>query len=248
MGIINKLFSSGKSKKPADLSVLSADMHSHFIPNIDDGSQSFKDSVRYIKRLQEVGYKKIITTPHIMHDYYKNTPEIIAAGLENLIRAVENEGIDIQLEAAAEYLLDGGFEDLINEGKLLTFGEQYLLIELSYFNAPANLKEIIFNLQISGYKVILAHPERYTYWFNNFKIYEELKDRNVFFQLNTISLSGYYSPIVKKMAEKLVDLKMIDFLGTDMHNENYLDGLEKTLYEKYLFKVIETNKLLNNTL
>jgi len=247
MGILN-IFSSGKSKHAADISFLKTDMHSHFIPNIDDGSVSYKDSVAYIKRLKELGFEKIITTPHIMHDYYKNTPEIISEGLESLKRAIVSEGVDIQLEAAAEYLIDGGFENLMKEGKLLTFGDNYLLIELSYFNAPANLKDIIFNLQIAGYKVILAHPERYTYWFNSFKIYEELKDRNVFFQLNIISISGYYSLIVRKMAEKLIDLKMVDFLGTDMHNQNYLDGLEKTLYEKYLFKVLETNKLLNNTL
>jgi len=245
---ILRVFSSGKSKHSADLSALAVDMHSHFIPKIDDGSLSFKDSVGYIKRLQELGYRKIITTPHVMHDYYRNTPEIITEGLKDLKRAVKNEGIEIELESAAEYLIDDGFEDLMKEGNLLTFGDQYLLIELSYFNAPANLKDIIFNLQIAGFKIILAHPERYTYWFDNFKIYEELKDRNVFFQLNMISFSGYYSRIVRKMAEKLVDLKMVDFLGTDMHNQNYLNGLEKTLYEKYLFKVMETNKLLNNTL
>jgi tyrosine-protein phosphatase YwqE len=110
------------------------------------------------------------------------------------------------------------------------------------------LKEFLFDLQIDGYKIILAHPERYAYWFNNFKKYEELKDRGIFFQLNITSLTGYYSADVKKMAEKFVNENMIDFAGSDMHNFNYLDALTRTCSEKYLSKLVDSGKLMNSTL
>jgi tyrosine-protein phosphatase YwqE len=119
---------------------------------------------------------------------------------------------------------------------------------MSYFSPHPNLFNFIFELQIEGYKVILAHPERYSYWFNSFNKYEELKDRGVFFQMNTISLGGYYGLLVKKLAEKLVDAGMIDFLGTDMHNANYMKGLEDTRYEKYLGKLLLSGKIINKTL
>ena len=161
---------------------------------------------------------------------------------------MQAENVQLEVEAAAEYLLDDYFEEKLKTNNLLTFGDKYILVECSYFSPHPNLYTFIFNLQIEGYKVILAHPERYSYWFNNFKKYEDLKDRGVFFQLNTISLCGYYDNMVKKNAEKIIDAGMIDFLGSDMHNFNYLNALKNSQHEKYLAKVLETSKILNSTL
>ena len=107
---------------------------------------------------------------------------------------------------------------------------------------------MLFDLQIAGYKVVLAHPERYSYWNDDFKKYEELKNRNIFLQLNIVSLSGFYSEQSKKMAEKLIDKKMISFLGTDSHNFDYIKSVEESLFEKSLNKVLTTNNILNSTL
>ncbi len=241
-------FVNRRLSEPFDISVLETDMHSHFIPGIDDGCSSMEESVELIRRMSDLGFKKLITTPHVMQDTFKNTPEIILSGLDSLRFAVKNAGIPIEIDAAAEYLIDDGFEDKLKNGKLLSFGKNYVLIELSFFMEPLNLSSIIFDLQISGYKVVLAHAERYSYWNENFKKYEELKNRNVFLQLNTISLGGYYSEQTKEMAEKLIDNKMIDFLGSDMHNHNYLEGLRFALMEKYIKKAVETNTILNSTL
>ncbi|MCU0370890.1 MAG: hypothetical protein MUC31_05700, partial [Bacteroidales bacterium] len=141
-----------------------------------------------------------------------------------------------------------GFEAKMNEGNLLSFSDKYILVELSYFNPHPDLKSFIFNLQVDGYKVILAHPERYTYWFNDFAKYEDLKDRGVFFQVNAVSLAGYYPEPVKRFAEKLIDREMIEFIGSDAHNMNYLQALEKSLHEKALRKLVSSGKLLNDRL
>lgn len=248
---LRKIFSGGSSRnEPAisDFSLLATDMHSHFIPGIDDGAQTLEDSLLLIRHMHRLGFSKLITTPHIQEENFKNTPEIILQGLDRLREALAIEQIPVTLEAAAEYLIDDGFEKLMADGKLLSFSGKHILIELSYFNPHPDLKNVIFNLQVDGYKVILAHPERYSYWFYDFGKYEDLKDRGVYFQLNTVSLAGFYPEQVKKIAEKLIEKNMIDFMGSDAHNMRYMDAMERSLREKTLIRLLASRRLLNSAL
>jgi protein-tyrosine phosphatase len=245
--VFKNFFSSSKPAL-ADFSKVRADMHSHLIPGIDDGARTMEDSIAMIRRMHELGFKKLITTPHIQGEFFKNTPEIILDGLAKVKQAVAAQNIPVELEAAAEYLLDDMFEVKMKAGNLLTFSNKYILVEMSYFSPNPDLKSIIFNLQVDGYKVILAHPERYTYWFKDFAKFEDLKDRGVFFQLNTVSLAGHYPEPVRKFAEKFIENDMIDFIGTDMHNMNYMKSLENSLKEKTLAKLVGSGKLLNAAL
>jgi tyrosine-protein phosphatase YwqE len=232
---------------PVDFSTVKTDMHSHLIPGIDDGAKTIEDSITLVRRLYELGYRKAITTPHIMSDFYKNTPEIIHAGLEKVKQAIANENIDFQIEAAAEYYLDDGFVHKLENEKLLTFGNDYLLFEISYINCPDNLKEIIFQMQVHGYKPIMAHPERYPFWFNRFDEYRAFRDQGVLLQINANSLSGYYGFEAKKVAEKLIDNEMVDLIGTDMHNLTHAEALKRTAKEKSFSKLLDFN-LINKHL
>ncbi len=250
MSFLSNLF--GKKKLasfPADLSVLKTDLHSHFIPGIDDGVKSLEESMRLILGMKELGYKKLITTPHIMSDYYKNTPEIILGGLEKVREELKRNNISIELEAAAEYYLDYEFAEKLQSRNLLTLSDKYVLVEISFLNPPDNLEATIFNLIIAGYKPILAHPERYAFWHGSLEKYQRIKDMGALLQLNILSLTQYYSEGVKKTAEQLVDKGMIDLLGSDMHNDKHLETLRThALYEPYLHKLIESGKLQNSTL
>lgn len=246
MSFISKLFGKKEIIEPVDMSILGADMHSHLIPGIDDGCQKIEESIDIIRNLKALGYKKLITTPHIQNDRFKNNRQIIMAGLDNLKIELIKNSIDIEMEAAAEYLIDDGFTDKYKNEKLLTFGDRFLLVELSYFSEPFNLKNIFFDLQTSGYKVVLAHPERYVYWHNRIEIYQELFDRNIYLQLNINSLTGWYSKESKIVAEKLIDKKLIRFLGSDTHNHVYLSELQKSTSQPYLRKALETNQILNS--
>jgi len=247
--VFKNLFSRTNPKSSlTGFAAVKTDMHSHLIPGIDDGAQTLEDSLQLVRKMNQLGYTKLVTTPHIQSEFYKNTPEIILSGLQQLREAIAGASIPVQVEAAAEYLLDDGFEEKMTDGKLLSFSDKYILVELSYFNPHPNLKSFIFNLQVDGYKVILAHPERYTYWFNDFGKFEDLRDRGVFFQLNAVSLAGYYPEPVKKFAEKLIDKGMIDFIGSDAHNMRYLEALEKSLKERSLAKLIASGKLVNPSL
>ncbi len=250
MSFFSGLFNRKKlTSSPADLSVLKTDMHSHFIPGIDDGAQTMEDSIRLIRGMKELGYQKIVTTPHTMSDYYKNTPEIILGGLEKVREELKKNNINIQLEAASEYYVDFEFGERLKRGELLTFSGKYILIEVSFLNPPDNLETAIFNLIVAGYKPILAHPERYPYWHGNMEKYQRIKDMGALLQLNILSLTQYYSKEVNITAEKLVDLGMIDLLGTDMHHDKHLEAIRtRVLYEPYLHKLLESGKLLNSSL
>ena len=235
-----------KPLNPIGFDCLKTDMHSHLIPNIDDGAYSLEDSIKMITALRKLGYQKIITTPHVMSDFYKNTPEKINAGLALVRAELQKNKIDVQLEAAAEYYLDYDFELKIKEGNLLTFSDKYILVETSFIEAPPNFKELIFKLQIEGYKVILAHPERYP--FMSMQDYEELADRSVFLQLNLLSLLGNYGLVVKDKAQQLIDNNLISFVGTDCHHIGHTDLYKKCQTTKAWHQLVESGELLNHLL
>ena len=222
----------------ADYSPLGADMHSHLIPGIDDGSKSLEESIILIKKFSALGFKKLITTPHIMSDYFRNTPEIILNGLDQLREASASEGINIQLEAAAEYYADEGLQKMIKDKSLLTIGGKYVLFEVSYINPPDNVYRVIFDMQVAGYIPILAHPERYPFWYPKFEEYYKLKEAGALMQINTNSLCGYYGPEAKKIGERMINEQLIDFAGSDLHGMRHMDALHRCLEEKYFLKMV----------
>ena len=248
MGLFQNLFSKKEQVVPIDYSEVVTDMHSHLIPGIDDGAQTIEDSVQLIRELHEMGFKKLITTPHIMSDYYKNTPENIKAGLEKVRAAIKTAGIPIEIDVAAEYYLDEQFLTKLKSPDVLTFGNKYLLFEVSYINKPENLNACIFAIQQQGLKPVLAHPERYPFFYDDFDEYKRLHDRGVLLQLNTNSLTGYYSPAARMIAMRMIDENLIDFIGTDCHHMRHAESLKHCQKEKYLRKIATYPHLLNRTL
>jgi protein-tyrosine phosphatase len=249
MSFFSKIFnSSSKTNIAAQLSLLRCDLHSHFIPGIDDGAKRMEESIAMLRKFSAFGYKKIITTPHVMSDAYRNSPEIILDGLAKLRVALKSANIPIEIDAAAEYYLDYDFEKLVEEKKLLTFGKNHVLFELAFINPPDSLMSVIFKLITNGYKPVLAHPERYSFWHHSFNKYEELIEKGVLFQLNINSLTGHYSHQVKSIAERMIDQNMISFLGSDCHHDGHIELMKKAVYEKSLHKLIESGKLLNSRL
>lgn len=223
------------------------DIHSHLLHGIDDGSKSLEESIRLIKKFRNFGIKNITTTPHILGSFWPNTPEIINEKLEIVRNELAYQNItDIQLNAAAEYMLDERFMRLLYNKNLLTIKDDFILIELSYINPPENVFEIIFDIQANGYKPILAHPERYLFYHYKFGNYKKLKDAGCYFQLNLLSLVGYYGSEVNKTAIQLLKNNLIDFLGSDVHNHNHLQHLNKLGSSKnitLLKPILENNSI-----
>jgi protein-tyrosine phosphatase len=234
------LFSWGRST--GAFPSLQADMHSHLLPGVDDGSKDVKESLELIGSLRQLGYRKLITTPHIYGELYPNTLE----SMENA-RGLLPE-FDFPFRFAAEYFLDDYVEQIVKAGKpLLTIHENWVLVEISFVQPPPDLDRRIFELQVGGYKPIMAHPERYPFWHGNKEIFHGLKERGVLLQVNLLSLIGYYGRPVMETAQYLLREELVDLTGTDCHHQRHIEALRKggRLLDKTLTPLLKKDKLLN---
>ena len=237
-------FKTSKTSPP----LFKTDLHSHLLPGIDDGVKSFDEVSRIISTFQKFGFTKAITTPHIMSDYYKNNPERIRHKTVELKSYLNEKSISFDVECAAEYYFDETLLDQINAGQeLLTFGDNYFLFETNTFSEPFMLDDLIFKLKIKNIKPVMAHPERYQYLQNNLSRVEDLINRGVFMQINSLSLIGFYSKPIQQVARQLIENKMIHFLGSDCHNPDQARHLSKCLSDKFFKKALEL-PLLNHSL
>ncbi len=237
----------GSNKKSFN-STIKVDLHSHLIPGIDDGVRTIEESLAILKKFKNLGFKKVITTPHIMGDFYKNTPEIIRSGLHEVQEAADKENIGIEIGAAAEYFLDEYLIKILkNEEEILTLPGNYLLFELPYINLPIHMDEAIFIMQSQGYKPVLAHPERYQYYQGQLDKLIELREKGIFMQLNLNSVIGYYSRPVEKMAKNMIKKDIVDFVGSDVHNLRHAELLDKSLGSRSIRK-LNSPLLKNNSL
>lgn len=239
-------FSRKKKEAPPDLSWIGTDMHSHLLPGIDDGSPNIETSLIMIQGLQAMGYKKLITTPHVLWELYANTPEMINAALATLRKAVQEAGIDVEIEAAAEYFIDEYFESqLRSKAPLLTISGNKVLVEFSMVTAPMDLQQVLFDMQIQNYQPVIAHPERYAYLLNRKEFFDELKEAGCLFQANLLSFTGYYGKPIQELAEYLAKKEYYDLAGTDLHHERHLSNLKK-LSSSATFARLQESGILKN--
>ncbi|MEP1035240.1 CpsB/CapC family capsule biosynthesis tyrosine phosphatase [Ekhidna sp.] len=228
------------------ITTLDVDIHSHLIPNIDDGSQSMKQSIEMIEELMVLGFRKIITTPHI-HPNYPNRPEVILAGLEGLQKEIAKNNFEIEIEAAAEYFVDEGFHQQVKSKRLiLSFGGKHVLVESSFLNKPVFFESVMFDLQSAGYIPVLAHPERYNFLEGSIEWLEELKSMGVMLQVTLGSIGGYYGNKPEQIGKLLLKNEMVDFLGSDLHRDTHLTFLEKGLKSKEVQKSLNGDKIKNH--
>jgi len=228
--------------------LMEVDIHSHLIPNIDDGAKDMEEAIMLIKELSSLGYKKLITTPHI-NDLFQNKKNDIITRYLILKNELIKRKIQIKLELGAEYYIDDLFRELLGKERLLSFGDKnYLLFEFSYFTEPRDIENLIYDIILEGYTPLLAHPERYIYWHNNFNQYQKLKEMGVFFQLNLNSIGGFYNKDIKNIAEKLIKNSYIDFIGSDTHHLKHIKHLKKSLSLSFYQKIFKYNTILNDTL
>jgi tyrosine-protein phosphatase YwqE len=237
-------------QKESDLfSFLQADMHSHLLAGIDDGVSTEQQAQTIIEEFISLGYRKIVTTPHITGDFYKNTPEIIHKKLADLKQHLAQNNVKINIEAAAEYYLDEHFLSLLQDKKpILCFGsKKYVLFETGFMNYAPFWEEAVFLMKANGYTPVLAHPERYSYVQEDFGFVEKMLTLDVLLQVNMLSLLGYYSKEAQKVAQKLIDARLPHFLASDCHHERHSKLLPQLQTNSYYKKLLNM-KWLNKTL
>lgn len=227
---------------------LVVDIHSHLIPGIDDGAATLSDSIQMILHFKDLGFQKLVTTPHI-HPNYPNTRERILEGLSIVRKELAQRHIEMEIEAAAEYFVDDVFIQKLDNGKpLLSFGDKYVLIECSFLVKPFFFESVIYKLKSQGYKPVFAHPERYKFLEDNIEWLKELKRSGILFQVTLGSLGGYYGKVPKQIAMRLIKDNLVDFLASDLHRTSQVEYLKMGLEMKEVQNALKTGKVLNNSL
>lgn len=221
------MFGIFKKKSPASSYFpIMQDIHSHILPGIDDGSPDIETSLALIRGLMDLGVRRSVATPHVIGDMYRNNPDSIHGALKTLQEALANEGLDFEVSAAAEYMLDAYFLELLADKKvLLTVHDNLILTEFSYSTMPTNPEKMSFAVITEGFTPILAHPERYMYYYKDFNDYHRLKDLGFLLQVNLLSLTGYYGKEAAKAARFMLKNDLVSFVGTDLHHFNHLAAL-----------------------
>ena len=213
------------SKKTPEKLWFSTDIHCHIFPGIDDGSPSVERSMELLERMQEWGFSRIFASPHVTQGSFPNTPDTIAAAGSLLHDALDAAGSSLVLGNSAEYRLDDLFAEQRAKGLLLTLPGNLLLVENSFIQEPMGFDNLLFDLQVEGFRPILVHPERYYYYYSAPERYRAIHNAGVAFQINLLSLSGYYGKDEKRIAEKLIDMGLVDYVGTDLHGMRHVDSI-----------------------
>lgn len=224
------------------------DIHNHLLYGIDDGSKSLEESIKLLKEMEKCGVKEIVLTPHyIVGSNYQVTPDIKKELLNNINNELIKENINLKLYLGNEIYLDDELLKYLKDKKIDSINNsKYLLIEFSMSNYPKHALNVFSELIYNGYKIILAHPERYSYLYKDMSLLDELKEMGILFQANYGSLFGQYGVYPKKMIKKLLKKDYIDLIAGDIHHSVKLD-LNKL--KKKLKKYISEDRiedLLNN--
>jgi len=235
-------------KEPNILKYLNADVHTHLLPGVDDGVRDFETALSCINEMKRNGINKIYITPHFQTHRFKNDEDDIKYRFDELQKQLGEYVSDIELQLAGEYLIDSGFEERLKTKNLLAINDKYLLVEFSFNQSMLGMEELFFEIQMKGYEVILAHPERYHYLNQDSKLLNNLKEQGVYFQSNIMSFGGFYGSESMKRAYQYVDKGWINFLGTDIHGKKYRDALVDVCKKSKFQKLLKKNTFLNNQL
>lgn len=237
-----------KPKTPQKLP-FTTDIHCHVLPGVDDGSPDAETSVELLSHMADWGFERIFASPHSTADHFENTPQTIAAPFAELKDAAARAGLSLGLEHHFEYRVDQFFIQQLDNKNIKTLPDDFILIENGFDQEPWGLEHIIFELLSKGYRPVMAHPERYRYYRNNFSRYAELHDKGLLFQINLLSLAGHYKANERDIALKLLKQGMVSFIGTDVHHMDHVNSIERYLRSSDFGKDVKLfDQLLNDTI
>lgn len=198
------------------------DFHSHILYGLDDGAQNISDTQFLLESMADMGYTKLITSPHTTPLVWENTKENIIQRFEKVQQELPDLTRRLQLSVASEYLMDESFVHRFENESLLTIKDDYVLVEMSYINPPMSLYDILFKLISNGYQPVLAHPERYNFYKRDFDSFYKLKQAGCLFQLNLLSVTGYYGDGIAQVADRLLKEELYDFVSSDVHHHKHI--------------------------
>ncbi len=217
------------------------DIHTHVIPNVDDGSPSLETSLEMIKHEISIGVDTIYCTPHHIYHRYEKSVEEIKQAFQTLKEAVEKEKLPVKLYLGQEicYTHREDILGMLKEGKLLTLNNtNRVLLEFSFTREPEDLLDILYNFSVNGYEVIIAHIERYE-WISYDKVVA-LINEGAKIQINSNSYLGLTSWKEKRFVKKLLKKGLVDYVASDTHSfrPSTLDKSYKKIKNPDLFNYV----------
>lgn len=231
-----------KSKKDAKL-FYTTDVHSHILPGVDHGSQSVEESLEMLEAQLDMGISHVMCTSHVTAETFENTPESLTAAYEELKNAIAREGLPINIYVSAEYRIDEYWTQEYEAGHLLPLPGNHVLLENSFAQELIGIDNMMFDLQVKGYRPILAHPERYRYYNDRRDRYKTLHNASVKFQINILSLAGYFGKGARERALWLIQNNLCDMLGSDMHNMEHAQIIKEYIGSRDWRKLCEKYNL-----
>ena len=227
------MFNFFSRSKGADQLWFETDIHCHVIPGVDDGCPDADTSVEVLGRMHDLGLRRVIASPHVTEVTFENDRSTLEPAYQTLKERMKDDAglAGMELFYSSENRIDGLFTDNFEKGNLITVpvnDEKYLLIENAFMQEPWDLDNLIFQMQVRGYSPILVHPERFIYYHENPERLARLHTA-VPFQINVLSLAGYYGKHIRKFAESLMDKGFVDYLGTDIHNTRHAEAIAEYL-------------------
>ncbi len=227
-------------KKENNQLFYSTDVHCHILPGVDHGSQNVEQSIEMLRAERDMGITRVILTSHVTAETFENTPDTLRPAFEILKQAVaETEDIShMQLYLSAEYRMDEFWDKQYTLGNQIAMPGNYILMENSFHQELLGLDELLFDLKVKGYKPILAHPERYIYYAQRKQRLEQLHNTGTKFQVNLLSLAGYFGQHCRETALWLVKHGMVDMLGSDMHGMEHVKVIQDYINSKEWRKLV----------
>ena len=233
------------------------DIHSHLIPNVDDGSKSLETTFTAFKEAVNAGFTDIILTSHYIPEYYETKPVELTFWKDELQKILDNNKEKLQLHSGMEVYISEELPNLIEKEKLLKLANsKYILIELPMNSRINYLDHIIYYLDTVGIKLILAHPERYRIVQEKPELVEEWVEKGCLMQCNFGSILGIYGSEPKKVIKHLLKKDLVHFVASDCHNKGgiYLkvpkavNKIEKLIGKEKTYEITTLNqqKILND--
>lgn len=207
----------------------SVDIHSHLLPGVDDGFQNSPDSLQAIRCMAGAGCHKIVLTPHINPELFPQMDEQSHSEVFSRFREQIPEQWNVDVHLAAEYMIVNDFHLRVSQAAdtLAVFPDRSILVEMSYSFRSKNLEQTLFELNMAGFRPILAHPERYLYMADCLSDFDRIAEMGCRFQLNMISATGKYGPESVKIMNYLLKRGLYSFMATDLHSLPQLDKIMK---------------------
>jgi protein-tyrosine phosphatase len=195
------------------------DLHSHILPNIDDGAKNMEMSLAMLQIATENGTKGIVATPHVIEGEWLPAWDKILTECAMLQKAAHDAGLDLEIFPGGEVAIYRDILDLLTgPGAYCINNGRYLLVELPATHIPSFTGDFFFILQVRGITPILAHPERHPELAGKPEILAEWIGKGILSQMNSTSITGLMGERVMATAELLLTNNMVHVIGSDAHN------------------------------